>query len=95
MRNMLKIVGEWAHQFRLKIDYVVLGLAVGSGALIMGQGCITTGQCATCRACVSRLPILAFPLLAQASVVLIGKARNHLRRRRERTVQSLPDDHQV
>jgi len=87
MRNMLKIAQELAHQLRLKIGYVILGLAVGSGALIMGQGCIATGQCATCRACVSRLPILALPILAQVSAVLIGKGRNHLRRRREQTRQ--------
>jgi hypothetical protein len=43
-RNMLKKAGRFTHQMRFKLYGLFFGLVIGSGAQILSQGCITTGQ---------------------------------------------------
>lgn len=46
MTEMFKAATEWVRRVRLKFYSFVLGLALGSGALIAGAGqsCVTSGQ---------------------------------------------------
>ena len=70
-----------AHRFRARVGLFVLGLALGSGTLFVGQSCLASGQCASCGACVSRLPVLAVPLLVGGAVVLAHKIGSYVRKR--------------
>jgi hypothetical protein len=58
-KKIIWLMGE----LRYKVFHLWLGVALGSGLVILGQGCAASGQCPACGACSTRLPILALPLL--------------------------------
>ena len=70
---MLDALGRFEHKVRFKIFCLFLGLSAGSGMMVLGQGCLGTGQCAACSACVSRLSILTIPVLLEGAAMLVGK----------------------
>ncbi len=62
---------------RQKANSITLGAVIGTGAMIFGQSCAATGQCASCDgACVARLPILAVPILVDGVIVLAKKVKS-------------------
>ena len=52
---------------------VAVGMTLALGSTFLSQGCPLIGQCASCGACLPRLPLLAIPLAADAVVVLAGR----------------------
>lgn len=66
-------MSNWA-QLRFKALCLTLGLSLGSGIMILGQGC-AGGACLSCGACASKLPMLALPILADAALIMVGKTR--------------------
>jgi hypothetical protein len=74
MTNRLSKSQFWTKQ---KARSLTLGAVVGTGAMIFGQSCAATGQCASCGgACVSRLPLLAVPILVDGAIVMAKKIKN-------------------
>jgi hypothetical protein len=71
-------------KLRTKVLCLSLGVTTGVGLAAVGQtlsqGC-AGGACLTCGACLSRLPILALPLLAEG-VVILGRKVVPLQKRR-------------
>jgi hypothetical protein len=61
------------HQLQPKIHGLAFGMTLGIGSTYLSQGCITSGACPACGACVARLPLLAVPLLLDGAVLLAGK----------------------
>ena len=63
---------------RSKIQYMALGLGLGLGTGVLNQGRLTSGQCATCGACMAnvqglKLPLLTLPVLLGGIVTVFGK----------------------
>ena len=61
-----------------KLSSLSAGVALGAGMLLLGTGCATTGQCASCGACATGFPILAAPILVDGAIILIGKAKSKI-----------------
>jgi hypothetical protein len=70
-------------KLRYKLFHLWLGAALGSGLVILGQGCAASGQCPACGACIARLPILALPLLADSAIVLVGRVHESMLTQRD------------
>ena len=74
MANKLNKSQFWTKQ---KAHSMTLGAVIGTGAMIFGQSCAATGQWLNCGgACVSRLPILAVPILVDGAIVLAKKIKD-------------------
>jgi hypothetical protein len=56
-----------------KLHGLAAGMTLAVASTALSQGCPLVGQCASCAACLPRLPLLAVPLVADALVVLAGK----------------------
>ena len=61
---MINAVAQFVHKVRFKIFYLLFGLAVGSGGVVLAQTCPGVGQCANCGHCLAMLPLLAILILA-------------------------------
>ena len=73
---MISAVTQFLHKVRFKIFYLLFGLSVGSGGLILAQTCPGLGQCASCSRCLPMLPLLAIYILAKKNrgkIVSSGK----------------------
>jgi hypothetical protein len=71
---MLKHKFGFVDRLWSKVCGLSLGLALGSGATILGQSCAGSGGCAACGgACASRLPLAVLPLLIPGMAVLAHK----------------------
>jgi hypothetical protein len=70
-------------ELRYKLFHLWLGAALGSGLVILGRGCAASGQCPACGACITKLPIVALPLLVDGVVVLAGRVRESILVRRD------------
>lgn len=79
---MISAVTQFLHKVRFKIFYLLFGLSVGSGGLILAQTCPGLGQCASCSRCLTMLPLLAVFILA-------GKKRAKILSR-EKGVSGIP-----
>lgn len=69
-----------AGQFRKKLSSLSAGVALGAGMLLLGTGCATSGQCASCGACATGFPILAAPILLDGAIILVGKAKTKVKK---------------
>ncbi len=85
MTNKLSKSPFWINK---KAHSLTLGAVLGTGAMIFGQSCAATGQCASCGgACMSRLPILAVPILVDGAIVLAKKIKS-----KEGSEQTSPEE---
>lgn len=67
---------NWSsRQNRFKLLCLSLGVTLGASLAVFGQGCVASGQCATCGACAARLPVLALPLMADGAFIVVGKIK--------------------
>lgn len=83
---MINAVTRFVRKVRFKIFYLLFGLSVGSGGLILAQTCPGVGQCANCGRCLAMLPLLAIYIyiLAKkkgAKILLGGKGVGWIPRR--------------
>lgn len=74
---MIEKLSKSPFWIKQKAHSVTLGAVLGTGAMIFGQTCAATGQCASCDgACMARLPILAVPILVDGAIVLAKKIKS-------------------
>ena len=73
---MIKKLNKYQSWIKRKIHSLTLGVVLGSGALMFGQSCASTGHCLNCGACVSKLPILAVPILVDGAIVMVEKVKS-------------------
>jgi hypothetical protein len=58
------------HKLQSKMHGMAVGMTLGIGSMYLGQGCPLLGQCPTCAACASRLPLIFLPLVADGVISL-------------------------
>jgi hypothetical protein len=73
----MKKLNKSSFLIKQKAHSLTLGMVLGSGAMIFGQSCAATGQCASCGgACMTRLPLLAVPILVDGAIVLAKRIKS-------------------
>ncbi len=74
---MSKKLSDSPFWIKQKAHSLTLGMILGSGAMIFGQSCAATGQCASCDGnCVAKLPLLAVPILVDGAIVLAKRIKS-------------------
>jgi hypothetical protein len=58
-KDLVRALVSAAHRLRMEAFYLLFGLSIGSGGLVLSQVCPSTGQCGSCGACLAGLPLLA------------------------------------
>lgn len=73
----MKKLNKSSFLIKQKAHSLTLGAVLGTGAMIFGQSCAATGQCASCGgACMTRLPLLAVPILVDGAIVLAKRIKS-------------------